>query len=309
MLTGLIAVLNSDGVNEYGKLETVLEDYVPVNAESSIQEESTQEEIDKSIDDVVFRTKRPVCLIRIDKKNPDKLRLYFPNGDTDNNDTDNNDTDIEINWRKTIYIVSIFGKYAMINHPTTPEKLIEMFELVKTRIDNIDYPFEMDLSKILNFLDDGDSFEKEAAFVERFKPKQSAPKQSSPKQSAPNQSSPKQFRFGDPLAQKGTKKPPTVTFIPGASNPLKPTIGNKGLTRDQKFSNANPLQNQAKTSKNPASNSARKSAKNPAHTSISRQESSLSKTGENNSTRLIDSARNDSNLVLGMHPNLRSLFV
>lgn len=298
MLTCLIAVVNSDGVKEYGKLETilktVLEDYVHVKTE-----ESTQEEIDKSIDDVVFRTKRPVCLIRIDKKNPDKLRLYFPNGDTDNNETDNNETGIMIDWKKTIYIVSIFGNYAMINHPKTPEKLIEMFELVKTRIDDIDYPFEMDLSKILNFLDDGESFEKEAAFVERFKPKQSAPKQS-----APNQ-----FRFGDPLSQKDTKKPPTVTFIPGAANPLKPTIDNKGLTQDQKFSNASPLQNQAKTSKNPASKSARKSAKNPAHTSISRQESSLSNTGENNSTPLIDSARDDSKRVLGMLPNLRSEFV
>jgi len=246
MLTCLIAVLNSDGVNEIGSLKTVLE-------ESSTQGESTQEEIDESIDDVVFRTKRPVCLIRIDKKNhPDKLRLYFPN-----DETDNNETVIEIDWTKTIYLVSILGQYTKINHPTTPEKLIKMFEFVKTRIDGIDYPFEMDLSKILNFLDDGDSFKYPNAFMERFKPKQTSPNQSSPKQSAPNQ-----FRFGDPHAQKDTKKPPPVTFIPGAANPLKPAIS-KLVTPKNRTAKNRTASKPPSATKHPSKSARNHSAKKP----------------------------------------------
>ena len=112
MLNLLLSLLKSDGVNEFGDLATILKGFY--NPLSSIKPSTPDNEI---IADVVDTTRRPVCLIRIDNNNlKENFELYFLTNETE--------------WN-TIYVVSIFGKYAMINEPNTPEKLIKKFEKIK----------------------------------------------------------------------------------------------------------------------------------------------------------------------------------
>lgn len=120
MFTTFLASLNSDGVNKLGELKTVLENHLDVKIESIESERSI-------VDEVVLKTKLPLCFIII-KKNMDEdmVRLCYLNN------TNN------INWAETIYLVGIFGKYAIINNTRTPEKLIKRFESIKP----ISIPFE-----------------------------------------------------------------------------------------------------------------------------------------------------------------------
>jgi hypothetical protein len=159
MFTTLLSLLKSDGVNEFGDLATVLEGlYSPLYR----MEPSTPYK--QIISAAVLNKKRPICLIPIDKnKPPDMLKLYFiPN--------------TEIDWKETIYLVSIFGQYAMINNPKTPEKIIKMFERMFDQIKrdfpdrkDVVQPVETELSFLMENLDNDDEFKSIDAFMKSFK--------------------------------------------------------------------------------------------------------------------------------------------
>jgi len=206
MFTTFLAFLNSDGVNELGELKTVLENHLHVNIESSRESERS------IVDEVVLKTERPLCFIII-KKNMDEdmVRLCYLNN------TNN------INWEKTIYLVGIFGKYAIINKPRTPEKLIKRFESIKP----ISIPFENGkpvkhvVMKIYHIaeLDENDDFENEKTFKKSF---QSPSVQT-------NRSTPRRIRF-----ENNNLNPPRI------GNP-SPSKGRKGnYSRSKKSKNPNP---------------------------------------------------------------------
>ena len=161
MFTTFLALLNSDGVNELGELKIILEDYINVNTELSIESERSERSI---VDNVVLKTKRPLCIIIIDNDiNNDRVRLCYLNNTK------------EINWEKTIYLVGIFGQYAIINNPMTPKKLIKRFETIKTTSTENKHPVKhvvMPLSDIAE-LDQSDDFENPEAFMKSFQSKPS----------------------------------------------------------------------------------------------------------------------------------------
>lgn len=157
MFTTFLALLNSDGVNELGELKTVLENHLDVKIESIESERSI-------VDNVVLKTNRPLCIIIIDNNiNNDRVRLCYLNNTK------------EINWEKTIYLVGIFGQYAIINNPITPKKLIKRFETIKTTSTENKHPVKhvvMPLSDIAE-LDQSDDFENPEAFMISFQSKPS----------------------------------------------------------------------------------------------------------------------------------------
>ena len=116
MLNLFLSLLKSDGVNEFGRLEDVLEGIY--RSQFPIEPSIPHNEI---IANVLYKTKRPVCLILIDKNEHNNynehFELYFLTNQT--------------KWEDTIYLVRIFGQYAMINEPNTPKKLIKKFEEIK----------------------------------------------------------------------------------------------------------------------------------------------------------------------------------
>ena len=229
MLTGFLALLKSDGVNKLGELSTVLKDYIPLHL---IKTSNT----DKfKISAAVRETKRPVCLIRIDKKNhPDMLKLYFL-------------TNTKIEWNDTIYLVSIFGKYAMINHPKTPEKLIKIFEHNKNTYPNpkdVVQPTEIQLSDLMEDLDDKKDFESIESFMKSYQSKQP---------------SPNRFRFGNSKAQIFPRTP-----IPRGKRVTQRHPGTL-MTREQRYSAANPFETPAISNLSPSASktSKNRTAKNP----------------------------------------------
>jgi len=158
MFACFLALLNTMEVNELGPLSTVLKDYIPLHLIKTLNTDKFK------ISASVLYMRRPICLIRIDKKkHPDMLKLYFiPN--------------TEIDWKKTIYIVSIFGQYAMINNPKTPEKLIKMFERMFEQIKrdfpdrkDVVQPIETQLSFLIEDLDNVGEFKTIDEFMESFK--------------------------------------------------------------------------------------------------------------------------------------------
>jgi hypothetical protein len=148
MFNLFLSLVKSDGVNEFGDLATVLKGfYNPLN---SIEPSTSDNEI---ISDVVETTRRPVCLIRIDNNNlKENFELYFLTNETE--------------WN-TIYVVTIFGQYAMINKPKTPEKLIRKFEEIKnenTYADQDIQAVESELSDLMKL-----DYKKDFATLDAFK--------------------------------------------------------------------------------------------------------------------------------------------
>lgn len=235
MLTCFLALLKSDGVNEFGDLATVLKGFY-----NPLYRMTTSTPDKDIIYNVVLRTKRPVCLILIDKNNhEDHFKLYFL-------------TNNETNWEKTIYLVKIFGEYAIINTPTTPEKLIKKFEQTKNEYPNpkeVVQPTEIKLSDLMEELDYNNDFETLEAFMKSYQSKQS---------------SPNRFRFGDPTTQRPILRAKRVIQPPiprGKRVTQKPT--GTLLTREERFSAANPFETQARTSRsNLVTPSAPKTPKN-----------------------------------------------
>lgn len=159
MFTAFLALLNTMEVNELGPLSTVLKGFY-----SPLYRMEPSTPYKQIITAAVQYKRRPICLIRIDKKNhPDMLKLYFL-------------TNTNIDWTETIYIVSIFKQYAMINNPKTPEKLIKMFERMFEQIKrdfpdrkDVVQPIETELSDLMEDLDNTDEFKSLDAFMESFK--------------------------------------------------------------------------------------------------------------------------------------------